>query len=198
MVSSSPLISPHPSDSNILNKSAIRNWTIVAASELKALFTSFQKCLDLRDKYMRLSLQRLGDNPRDHDGALIPTGDICDVSGLRADVPDSVLRIYGPPASTANGKGNEEVDGETKWKMHPPAPPPHWHPNNFPPNAERPAIKHEYDSARRYVGGNEEFDFNAIEIPGVDEEWEYALDDRGVFQIYDAKSASEYLYLSRI
>ncbi|CAI2175578.1 11513_t:CDS:10 [Funneliformis geosporum] len=36
-------------------------------SELEDLYTRFHKCLDLRDKYMELSLQRLGDNPKDHD-----------------------------------------------------------------------------------------------------------------------------------
>ncbi|CAG8543490.1 1775_t:CDS:2 [Funneliformis caledonium] len=37
------------------------------ASELEDLYTRFHKCLELRDKYMELSLQRLGDNPKDHD-----------------------------------------------------------------------------------------------------------------------------------
>ncbi|RHZ68267.1 hypothetical protein Glove_296g28 [Diversispora epigaea] len=36
--------------------------------ELITLYTNFQKCLDLRDKYMEISLQRLGDNPKDSDG----------------------------------------------------------------------------------------------------------------------------------
>ncbi|CAG8475248.1 6967_t:CDS:10 [Acaulospora morrowiae] len=35
--------------------------------ELNMIHTKFQKCLDLRDKYMALSLQRLGDNPKDRD-----------------------------------------------------------------------------------------------------------------------------------
>lgn len=158
------------------------------SSELKTLFTSFQKCLDLRDKYMRLSLQRLGDNPRDHDGGHVPTGDVCDVSGLRADVPDSAWGVH--PQALDSSSGNDGM--MAKWKMHPPAPPPHWHPNNLNnPNApERPALKHEYESARRFVGGNEEFDFDKIEIPGEDKSWEYGMDDRGVFQIYDsARSA---------
>ncbi|CAG8501711.1 10369_t:CDS:10, partial [Ambispora gerdemannii] len=33
--------------------------------ELVTVCTSFHKCLELRDKYMMLSLQRLGDNPKD-------------------------------------------------------------------------------------------------------------------------------------
>lgn len=35
--------------------------------ELVTLHTNFQRCLDLRDKYMAISLQRLGDNPKDRD-----------------------------------------------------------------------------------------------------------------------------------
>jgi len=36
-------------------------------SELEDLYTRFHKCLDLRDKYMELSLQRSRDNPKDSD-----------------------------------------------------------------------------------------------------------------------------------
>ncbi|CAH1764303.1 1061_t:CDS:10 [Entrophospora sp. SA101] len=35
--------------------------------ELNNLYTDFHKCLELRDKYMKFSLQRLGDNPKDHE-----------------------------------------------------------------------------------------------------------------------------------
>ncbi|KAF8975974.1 AMP deaminase [Entomortierella lignicola] len=35
--------------------------------ELQSLYTSFQKCLDLREKYMKVSCQRVGDNPSDKD-----------------------------------------------------------------------------------------------------------------------------------
>ncbi|KAG0206079.1 AMP deaminase [Mortierella sp. GBA30] len=33
--------------------------------ELRALYTNFQKCLELREKYMKVSCQRIGDNPSD-------------------------------------------------------------------------------------------------------------------------------------
>ncbi|KAG0241618.1 AMP deaminase [Actinomortierella wolfii] len=39
--------------------------------ELKELYTNFQKCLDLREKYMRVSCQRVGDNPNDKDDWVI-------------------------------------------------------------------------------------------------------------------------------
>ncbi|ORZ22772.1 AMP deaminase [Lobosporangium transversale] len=35
--------------------------------ELQSLYTNFQKCLDLREKYMKVSCQRVGDDPRDKD-----------------------------------------------------------------------------------------------------------------------------------
>ncbi|RUS35612.1 hypothetical protein BC938DRAFT_482163 [Jimgerdemannia flammicorona] len=37
-------------------------------AELQSLYTNFQKCLDLREKYMTYSCQRLFDNPKDRDG----------------------------------------------------------------------------------------------------------------------------------
>ncbi|KAK9685742.1 AMP deaminase [Basidiobolus ranarum] len=36
------------------------------SEELKLIYTSIQKCMDLRDKYMALSLQRATDDPRNH------------------------------------------------------------------------------------------------------------------------------------
>ena len=36
--------------------------------EFIPIFESFQKCLELRDKYMTVSGQMLGFNPKDHDG----------------------------------------------------------------------------------------------------------------------------------
>lgn len=35
--------------------------------ELRMLYNNFQKCLELRDKYMKVSAQRVGDNPSDSD-----------------------------------------------------------------------------------------------------------------------------------
>ncbi|KAL8292654.1 hypothetical protein RQP46_001266 [Phenoliferia psychrophenolica] len=44
------------------------NPTDHVTEELEALYASFQKCINLRDKYMRLSRQRLEDNPANWDG----------------------------------------------------------------------------------------------------------------------------------
>ncbi|KAF9929364.1 AMP deaminase [Linnemannia zychae] len=40
-------------------------------AELKLLYTNFQKCLALREKYMKISAQRVGDNPSDQDDWVI-------------------------------------------------------------------------------------------------------------------------------
>ncbi|KAG5645992.1 hypothetical protein DXG03_004593 [Asterophora parasitica] len=69
-------------------------------SEYASLFQSFQKCLNLRDKYMCRSLQRLGDNPKDFDGH-----------------EPSIDKDLGEP-------GTNEFE---PWKIYPRPPPPHWH-----------------------------------------------------------------------
>ena len=58
----------------------------IHAPELRQICPSFARCLELRDKYMNYSLQRLGDNPRDHDGVFqgFPT-DIGGANGVRPD-----------------------------------------------------------------------------------------------------------------
>lgn len=158
---------------------------------------------------MRLSLQRLGDNPRDHDELSFErpiNEDACDVSGLRSDsaegewfsspsssIPSSSSVKGKEPSTKTLGKGEEEREKKTRhghgpWKMQPPPPPPHWHPNVSP---DRPGATLE---SRRFVGGNEEFDYASIEIPGEGEEgmgmgWWYAMDDRGVFQVYGAETS---------
>ncbi|GLB38642.1 putative metallo-dependent hydrolases superfamily, adenosine and AMP deaminases family protein [Lyophyllum shimeji] len=71
-------------------------------AEYAGLLQSFQKCLDLRDKYMARSLQRLGDNPKDYDGHQF---------SVHHDL----------------GLGPEAPPQFEPWKIYPPPPPPHWH-----------------------------------------------------------------------
>jgi hypothetical protein len=47
---------------------------IIATHEAHAIYLSLQTCLSLRDRYMKNSLQRLGDNPQDYDGGDVPPG----------------------------------------------------------------------------------------------------------------------------
>ncbi|KIM71476.1 hypothetical protein PILCRDRAFT_830308 [Piloderma croceum F 1598] len=130
-------------------------------SELASLFRSLQRCLDLRDKYMIRSRQRLGDNPKDHDGHFPGLDDgIADVSGVR---PDSDFRSNNPPPSPFK-----------PWRVYPPPPPPHWHWTD-----KEKVVSAEGNSAR--TDGDFVFEDCAIPEP---HSWEFDIDDKGVFQVY--------------
>ncbi|KAF9583352.1 AMP deaminase [Lunasporangiospora selenospora] len=64
--------------------------------ELQSLYTNFQKCLDLREKYMKVSCQRVGDNPSDRDSWDIypppppPSWPVSENKGRVTDGPDSI------------------------------------------------------------------------------------------------------------
>ncbi|KAF4577275.1 AMP deaminase [Pleurotus pulmonarius] len=73
-----------------------------------------QECLNLRDKYMIKSRQRLGDNPKDYDGHFRGfADDQADVSGPR---PGIAIRDIHPAEAPFE-----------RWKIYPAPPPPHWH-----------------------------------------------------------------------
>ncbi|KAF9101654.1 AMP deaminase [Mortierella sp. AM989] len=64
--------------------------------ELQSLYTNFQKCLDLREKYMKVSCQRVGDSPSDKDNWEIypppppPSWPISENKGRVSDGPASI------------------------------------------------------------------------------------------------------------
>ncbi|KAJ1303337.1 hypothetical protein OPQ81_011533 [Rhizoctonia solani] len=99
------LLAPHLSaedESGIASELQTDHGTSAApvlTPELKELYSSLQRCLELRDKYMSASLQRLWDDPRHYDK----------LSGGAA-----------PESSNSNRPRFEP------WKIYPPPPPPHW------------------------------------------------------------------------
>lgn len=111
--------------------------------ELKELYTSLQRCLDLRDKYMSVSLQRLGDDPRHYDGT-----------------------FTGPPTTNSASEANKASSTSPKaWKIYPPPPPPHW--KFKASNTRTPEISHAHDD------GDVPFEFSSCEIPSQDPwDWE--------------------------
>ena len=119
---------------------------------------------------MQVSLQRLGDNPCDHNRqfqGLNPT--IADVSGVRpyADIfayisPDSEDKLPRSP--------------HKPWRVYPKPPPPHWH---WTTNTE-PEPAHGGDEAEV---GQEEFVFKKCEIPGGHDRWSLSLDETGVYHV---------------
>ncbi|KAI0042212.1 AMP deaminase [Auriscalpium vulgare] len=135
--------------------------------EFGHLFEVFRKCLLLRDKYMAVSHQRLGDNPKDHDGTFhgFASG-VADTMGVRCQV-----------AVTDDSFSAPEKDTFAPWQLYPPPPPPHWH---WSPSQE--AVPHANTSP---TSGSDGFDFAACEIPGA-HAWGFKIDDKGVFQVYDS------------
>ena len=119
---------------------------------------------------MQVSLQQLGDNPRDHDGhfqGLDPK--IADVSGVR---PDVDISAYTSPES----EDKLPRSPYKPWRIYPKPPPPHWH---WTTNTEP---VHGSDEAE---GGKEEFVFGKCEIPGSHGGWSFGLDEMGVYQVYN-------------
>jgi AMP deaminase len=122
------------------------------------MFRLLRQCLDLRDKYMAVSNQRLGDNPRDHDSVFhgIPEG-ISDVMGVR------------PEAASAYMPAEEQFE---PWHIYPSPPAPQWQ-----WTADKEAVLSE-TAPRRDI-----FDFSQIEVPGA-HDWGFEVDDKGVYQVY--------------
>ncbi|ETW81907.1 hypothetical protein HETIRDRAFT_475429 [Heterobasidion irregulare TC 32-1] len=134
-------------------------------SEFQHLFELFRKCLELRDKYMAISLQRLGDNPRDYDGTFTGLEDsMADVSGIRPDA--DLLQSHQAP-------GTEQLK---PWRIYPKPPPPHWHWTAKQKAVSSTVIPNADDH-------NEEFNLAACDIPGS-HQWNFELDSKGVFQVY--------------
>ena len=134
---------------------------IVTDSDFSEIFESLRRCLDLRDKYMRKSKQRIGDNPKDFGGNFQGLSeDLADVSGVR---PDADFTEHTPPAHTFE-----------PWKIYPKPPPPHWHLTD----------KEAVSSDRSHVKGDEEFRFEECDIPGP-HAWTFKLDEKGVYQVYN-------------
>jgi AMP deaminase len=125
--------------------------------EFGRMLENLRKCLDLRDKYMAVSNQRLGDDPRDYDGVFhgIAEG-ISDVMGVRPE---------------ASGPCEPITKKFKPWRIYPRPPPPHWH------WTEDQAVS----SGR--ASPSDVFDFSRVEIPGA-HDWDFEIDDKGIYQVY--------------
>lgn len=140
---------------------------------------NFSKCLALRDKYMMLSNQRLGDNPRDYDGTFqgFAQEGAGDVGGLK------------PSASVHQCEA--AADGEP-WKMNPPPPPPHWKWSHAQGKPVDPM------ASEGQNGGTDvealEFVFDIKDVPGPEPEGKrrsFGFNDEGVYQVFDANDVAK-------
>ncbi|OAV98682.1 hypothetical protein PTTG_07701 [Puccinia triticina 1-1 BBBD Race 1] len=134
------------------------------SEELRSLYESFQACLDLRDKYIGLSKQRLVDNPQSFDSKVIH---------------QSIAKGTAP--------------AHPEWNIYPPPPKPHWRANSdyqaeeawdFHPRDSRDQLQDHPASPRL------EFDFDACTLPGQDGRFRFAIDSHGVYQIYHVNSTA--------
>lgn len=144
---------------------------------------SLQKCLDLRAKYINVSLQRLGDDPRDYDAHSPPLNtEYTDCMGVKSDYDGPDKDVLSKPDSGANADGGDRK----KWNIYPRPPPPHWHWGKGKENKET-AVSADGSA----VPANEPhgvFEFGECEVPGG-HDWVFELDDRGVYQVYRGEFA---------
>lgn len=135
-------------------------------TEQVQLLQSLQRCLELRDKYMLKSGQRIGDDPRDYDGRFQPFSDEhADVCGVRPDVAIDAA------------KSQSQANSLEPWHIYPKPPPPHWH---WKDNETVISI----DGTKSRPGDNG-FNFGDCTIPGEHLGWSFGIDVKGVFQVYD-------------
>lgn len=144
---------------------------------------------------MALSKQRLGDDPRDHDGTF--TGfyprSSADVNGLKPNCDDTECEN---PKSAEQG---DDVDSIKPWNIYPPPPPPHWkwQPSDSGVKPEREGngagggdSQGRGDEAES--NSHQYFDFSQCEIPGEDggHECDFEMNDEGVFVVYPRGSGA--------
>jgi AMP deaminase len=149
-------------------------------SELSTIYTNIQKLLDIRHKYMRLSLQQDGDNPKDdqnwsiyppppepawyEEGYMAPT-----VSTQKNSMANSVVF----PGTHFNGVDSIRSHGMSQLPQSPQT-----------PKAPKPKRKPGQD-----IG--EDFDMEDIlPVPGPGE-MAFRLDGNSVYQVYENSKAEE-------
>ncbi|KAN0062608.1 AMP deaminase [Thecaphora frezii] len=100
------------------------------SGELKALYGSLQKCLQLRDKYMDTSLQgKMEDNPKNWDAEHCAR-----VAAVAAAAQQKADEAAAEGSIKVDGSALDEATGQPKpWRIYPAPPRPHWELFNPPP-----------------------------------------------------------------
>lgn len=173
---------PHGSpilDQDLANAEAIDDGftgtgpTDQVTTELQALYSSFQRCIDLREKYMKLSRQRLEDNPANYDG-------------LYSGTPRSASNLPLP--------SDEEVPLTPSpqfkpWEIYPPPPSPHWKERD--PYSESTETTEEIEERE---GKRRAFSWEKVTIPGkeiIGKRKKYEIDGNGVYQVFNEGKSFE-------
>ena len=144
-------------------------------AEQAHLRQSLQRCLELRDKYMLKSAQRIGDDPRDYDGHFQTLNDDhADVCGTRPHVAIDAV------------KSQSQANLFERWNIYPKPPPPHWHWKD-----SETVVS--LDGAKTRPGHNG-FNFDDCTIPGEHLGWSFSIDSKGVIQVYDDNKGTSQSY----
>ena len=123
---------------------------------------------------MKVSRQRLGDNPRDHDESFTGLDErYQDVAGLR-------------PDADIEGMNTPERRFEP-WNIYPKPPPPHWHWKGKKPEAPDEPV----------WNVDNEFDFTRCHIPGPDQ-MVFNIDNAGVYQVYRSARGKPCAIVTRV
>ncbi|GAA5928637.1 uncharacterized protein JCM15063_003927 [Sporobolomyces koalae] len=172
-----PHLNPELEDAEEIDEGfTAQNPNEVITAELKALYSSFQRCLDLRDKYMSLSRQRLEDNPANYDGRFDPT--------------------TSPSYASTSSILPSNLPAEFKqWDIYPPPPAPHWKEMQ---NAEHDPFAFDSTDTTEQIAEKEalrrKFDWNKAlaKVPGKESEGKrkrFAIDSNGVYQVYNEEQS---------
>ncbi|SPC63304.1 probable AMD1 - AMP deaminase [Ustilago sp. UG-2017b] len=127
-----PLAAPAGADPNNLSASNVAIHSELSG-ELRALYTSLQTCLQLRDKYMGAALQAsMEDNPKNWDAEYCAryaaaSGDKTP-QATSGPVPEGSIKIDGSSLHL-------NTDTPKPWRIYPAPPRPHWELFNPPPES---------------------------------------------------------------
>ncbi|KAH7030807.1 uncharacterized protein B0I36DRAFT_114310 [Microdochium trichocladiopsis] len=143
-------------------------------AELSTIFQSIQKIIDLRHKYIRLSLQRDGDNPKDEPS----------------------WEIYPPPPEPAwvGPAGHQDppapVTGNNSMSNSTVLPPPQSTPSrSTDPGAEGNENKKPVRKRKPGHDVGEDFDMAEVAPFPPPSEFTYRLDESGVYQVFENSAA---------
>jgi AMP deaminase len=147
------------------------------AAELSTIFGNVQKCLDIRHKYIRLSLQRDGDNPKDD-----PSWDI---------YPPPPEPAWAGPHTTPGTQGNTVSNSMNNSMV-------------LPPNAEQlrptqdPTVSgheaHKKRTPKKRKPGHdigEDFDMRDLLPLPASTEFTFRMDENGVYQVFENGEADK-------
>ena len=156
-------------------------------AELRSIYSNIQKVLDLRHKYIRLSLQGPSDNPKDDPSwDIYPPhpepvweegrGRVGTMTNGSNTAKDSMANSTGMPSDPAHARASDQNQPLISADLSPQTP--------RTPKTSRPKRKPGED-----IGADFEFS-DLLPLPGPDE-MSFRLDDNSIYQIYENSEPNE-------